>query len=179
MGADCFSSTVLTPTRRHISRCCTATIRRLLRRPTCLRRIMIWIDFGKPWDYGTPSVLRRQGYWAMLSGGKGQLYGNVYTCYFMLRMEVPYRHGRSDAVNDLARIFFFPAVAGSRSGPRPYGSYCRAWNSWESPNSRQQKRFLHCLQNAGRLFCSRLYAHRTGDHRQHGEFESAGKRQVV
>jgi len=40
-------------------------------------------DFGKPWDYGTPPVLRRQAYWAMLSGGKGQLYGNGYTCYFM------------------------------------------------------------------------------------------------
>lgn len=40
-------------------------------------------DFGKPWDYGTPSVLRRQEYWTMLSGGKGQLYGNIYTCYFM------------------------------------------------------------------------------------------------
>jgi hypothetical protein len=41
------------------------------------------MDFGKPWDYGTPSVLRRQGYWTMLSGGKGQLYGNGWTCYFM------------------------------------------------------------------------------------------------
>ena len=41
------------------------------------------IDFGKPWDYGTPSVLRRQEYWTMLSGGKGQLYGNGWTCYFM------------------------------------------------------------------------------------------------
>jgi hypothetical protein len=41
------------------------------------------MDFGKPWDYGTPLVLRRQAYWAMLSGGKGQLYGNGYTCYFM------------------------------------------------------------------------------------------------
>ena len=41
------------------------------------------MDFGKPWDYGTPSVLRRQEYWAMLSGGKGQLYGNGWTCYFM------------------------------------------------------------------------------------------------
>jgi hypothetical protein len=41
------------------------------------------MDFGKPWDYGTPPVLRRQGYWAMLSGGKGQIYGNGWTCYFM------------------------------------------------------------------------------------------------
>ena len=41
------------------------------------------MDFGKPWDYGTPPVLRRQEYWTMLSGGKGQLYGNGYTCYFM------------------------------------------------------------------------------------------------
>ena len=41
------------------------------------------IDLGNPKDYGTPLVLRRQEYWAMLSGGKGQLYGNGYTCYFM------------------------------------------------------------------------------------------------
>jgi len=41
------------------------------------------VDNGKPWDYGTPSVLRRQEYWAMLSGGKGQLYGNGYTDIFM------------------------------------------------------------------------------------------------
>jgi hypothetical protein len=37
-----------------------------------------WTD-----EYGTPSVLRRQEYWAMLSGGKGQLYGNVYTDDFL------------------------------------------------------------------------------------------------
>ena len=41
------------------------------------------MDFGKPWDYGTAPVLRRQEYWAMLSGGKGQIYGNGFTCYFM------------------------------------------------------------------------------------------------
>jgi len=34
-------------------------------------------------DYGTPSVLRREEYWTMLSGGKGQLYGNAYTWSFM------------------------------------------------------------------------------------------------
>jgi hypothetical protein len=34
-------------------------------------------------DYGTPQVLRRQEYWTMLSGGKGQLYGNAYTWTFM------------------------------------------------------------------------------------------------
>ncbi len=37
---------------------------------------------GKPQDYGTATVLRRQGYWAMLSGGKGQLYGSAYTWTF-------------------------------------------------------------------------------------------------
>src|ERR1017187_4439086 len=37
----------------------------------------------KPVDYGTPSLLRRQEYWTMLSGGKGQLYGNGYTDLFM------------------------------------------------------------------------------------------------
>ncbi len=41
------------------------------------------MDYGHPIDYGTPSVLRRQEYWTMLSGGKGQLYGNGYTCEFM------------------------------------------------------------------------------------------------
>lgn len=40
------------------------------------------MDLGHPVDIGTPLVLRRQEYWAMLSGGKGQLYGNVFTCYF-------------------------------------------------------------------------------------------------
>lgn len=41
------------------------------------------VDLDHPKDYGTPLVLRRQEYWATLSGGKGQLYGNGYTCYFM------------------------------------------------------------------------------------------------
>lgn len=33
-------------------------------------------------DYGTPPVLRREEYWTMLSGGKGQFYGNRYTWSF-------------------------------------------------------------------------------------------------
>jgi hypothetical protein len=37
---------------------------------------------GKPQDYGTATVLRRQEYWTMLSGGKGQLYGSAYTWTF-------------------------------------------------------------------------------------------------
>ncbi len=37
---------------------------------------------GKPQDYGTTTVLRRQGYWTMLSGGTGQLYGSAYTWTF-------------------------------------------------------------------------------------------------
>jgi Protein of unknown function (DUF4038)/Putative collagen-binding domain of a collagenase len=37
---------------------------------------------GKPQDYGTTTVLRRQEYWTMLSGGKGQLYGSAYTWTF-------------------------------------------------------------------------------------------------
>ena len=39
-------------------------------------------DVGTPGDYGTPSVLRREEYWTMLSGGKGQFYGNRYTWSF-------------------------------------------------------------------------------------------------
>jgi hypothetical protein len=35
-------------------------------------------------DFGTPSVLRREEYWTMLSGGKGQFYGNRYTWSFVL-----------------------------------------------------------------------------------------------
>ena len=41
-----------------------------------------WEDVGKPPDFGTPSVLRRQEYWTMLTGGKGQFYGNKYTWSF-------------------------------------------------------------------------------------------------
>jgi hypothetical protein len=39
-------------------------------------------NVGHPPDYGTPSVLRREGYWTMLSGGAGQFYGNFYTWSF-------------------------------------------------------------------------------------------------
>jgi hypothetical protein len=37
---------------------------------------------GSPTDFGTPSVLRRQAYWTMLSGGAGQFYGNAFTWTF-------------------------------------------------------------------------------------------------
>lgn len=42
-------------------------------------------DMADNWpdEYGTPSVLRRQEYWAMLSGAKGEFYGNNYTDDFM------------------------------------------------------------------------------------------------
>jgi len=39
-------------------------------------------NVGSPPDFGTPSVLRREEYWAMLSGAKGQFYGNMYTWSF-------------------------------------------------------------------------------------------------
>jgi len=39
-------------------------------------------DVGDPPDYGAPAVLRREEYWAMLSGGVGQFYGNRYTWSF-------------------------------------------------------------------------------------------------
>jgi hypothetical protein len=39
-------------------------------------------NVGRPPDYGTPLVLRREEYWAMLTGGKGQFYGNMYTWSF-------------------------------------------------------------------------------------------------
>jgi hypothetical protein len=39
-------------------------------------------DVGHTPDFGTPLVLRREEYWAMLSGAKGQFYGNKYTWSF-------------------------------------------------------------------------------------------------
>jgi len=39
-------------------------------------------DVGWPRDFGTPLVLRKEGYWTMLSGGVGQFYGNMYTWSF-------------------------------------------------------------------------------------------------
>jgi hypothetical protein len=39
-------------------------------------------DVGVPPDFGTPAVLRRGEYWAMLSGATGQFYGNRYTWSF-------------------------------------------------------------------------------------------------
>lgn len=39
-------------------------------------------NVGRPPDYGTPPVLRREEYWTMLSGGTGQFYGSFYTWSF-------------------------------------------------------------------------------------------------
>jgi len=39
-------------------------------------------NVGHPPDYGTPSTLRREEYWAMLTGASGQFYGNFYTWSF-------------------------------------------------------------------------------------------------
>src|SRR5580692_1294432 len=39
-------------------------------------------DVGHTPDFGTPLVLRREAYWTMLSGAKGQFYGNKYTWSF-------------------------------------------------------------------------------------------------
>jgi hypothetical protein len=51
--------------------------------PTCLLEAHYdWEDVGKPPDFGTPAVLRREEYWTMLAGGKGQFYGNKYTWSF-------------------------------------------------------------------------------------------------
>jgi len=39
-------------------------------------------NVGDPPDFGSPSVLRRQEYWSMLSGATGQFYGNRWTWTF-------------------------------------------------------------------------------------------------
>ena len=41
-----------------------------------------WENVGEPPDFGTPYVLRKQDYWAILTGGTGQFYGNKYTWSF-------------------------------------------------------------------------------------------------
>jgi hypothetical protein len=41
-----------------------------------------WENVGEPPDFGTPSVLRKQDYWTILTGGTGQFYGNKYTWSF-------------------------------------------------------------------------------------------------
>ena len=35
-------------------------------------------NVGRPADFGTPEVVRRQAYWTMLCGGAGQMYGNHF-----------------------------------------------------------------------------------------------------
>ena len=44
-------------------------------------------DVGKPPDFGSPAVLRREEYWTMLTGGTGQFYGNAYTWSFKARWQ--------------------------------------------------------------------------------------------
>jgi len=39
-------------------------------------------NIGGPTDFGSPQVLRKQGYWTILSGGVGQFYGNRYSWSF-------------------------------------------------------------------------------------------------
>ena len=39
-------------------------------------------NVGRPPDFGTPAVLRREEYWTMLTGGTGQFYGNAWTWSF-------------------------------------------------------------------------------------------------
>jgi hypothetical protein len=52
--------------------------------PTFLMEAHYELDgtFGIPADFGTPQVLRREEYWTMLSGGKGQFYGSAFTWGF-------------------------------------------------------------------------------------------------
>ena len=97
----------------------------------------------------------------MLSGGKGQLYGNGYTCYFMSGWKF-----HIDTVGVTQFMIwhgFFSSLPWQDLVPdQDHRSSLPAWNPWESANTRQQERFCHCLQNAGWLLCNCLYAHRAG-----------------
>jgi len=51
-------------------------------RPNFLPNFMVEANYEFEHDYTGPATLRRQEYWAMLSGATGQLYGNGYTWPF-------------------------------------------------------------------------------------------------
>ena len=63
-------------------------------------------------DAGTPSILRRQEYWTLLSGAAGQLYGNRYTWPFIERLAEPPRHARV-APDGLREVPVRAAAAGT------------------------------------------------------------------
>ena len=137
------------------------------------------VDNGKPVDYGTPSLLRRQEYWAMLSGAKGQLYGNGYTDLFMSGWKF---YVDTVGVTQLTLWqSFFSSLPWQDLVPDQDHSVVTAGfgTPGVSPDPPQQKRFLHSLQDPGRLLCRRLSAHGPRDHGQHGQPEGAGGRQVV
>ncbi len=46
-------------------------------------------NVGKPPDFGTPNVLRREEYWTMLTGGTGQFYGNALHVVVQSRLAKP------------------------------------------------------------------------------------------
>jgi chitodextrinase len=55
-------------------------------RPNALPTFMVEANYEfehNAADLGTPEILRRQAYWALLSGAAGQLYGNRYTWPFI------------------------------------------------------------------------------------------------
>lgn len=56
-------------------------------------------------DYGSPQTLRRQEYWTMLSGAKGQFYGNHYTWQFLSGWQTQMDTPGSAQVGYLADLF--------------------------------------------------------------------------
>ncbi len=130
-------------------------------------------------DYGTPPVLRREEYWAMLSGGKGQFYGNFYTWSFASGWKYYIDTPGAAQVTHLEKLLFWVTMAGSCSGSRPFGTHCRTWKLRRPANPGQHQRLCHRLQDPGWRVCGCLHANRTNDHGEYGESEGARKCQVV
>ena len=136
-------------------------------------------DVGHTPDFGTPLVLRREEYWAMLSGGKGQFYGNKYTWSFKDGWQNNIDTPGATQVTIWKDFFSVFAVAGSCPGPGPFGSDCGVWNPRRHGNPGQQERLRYHLQDAGWWVRGRVYAELTDNYRQHGESQVKRQWQMV
>ena len=132
-----------------------------------------WEDVGKPPDFGTPSVLRREEYWTMLTGGTGQFYGNKYTWSFAPGWESHIDTVGVTPAYDLEEVLLFAALAGPGPGPGPHGGDQRSGNVRHSRHAGQPERLLHGRQDSRRIPRNRLHAHGANHHGEYGKIEGA------
>ena len=76
----------------------------------------------------------------MLTGGKGQFYGNMYTWSFKYGWQNNIDTPGVKQVTIWKDFFYFAAVAGSGSGPGPFRSHRGVWDvRRHGANPRQQE----------------------------------------